>query len=109
MGNLRIELSVGLFILAGLASLSYLAIRLGDIELFGSQRYHLAARFTSASGLKQGAYVEVGGVRVGQVAAIKLDPATYEAQVDLALDPAVKLQDDAIASIRTEEIGRAHV
>ena len=35
---------------------------------------------------------------------ITLDPETYESVVRLELDPQVSLQDDAIASIRTEGI-----
>lgn len=104
MGNTRVEASVGLFMLVGLACLGYLAVALGDFEPFGSDRYSLNARFTSSSGLKPGAFVEVGGVRVGKVGAIDLDYATYEAVVRLELDPQVQLQDDAIASIRTEGI-----
>ena len=104
MGNTRIEIGVGLFILLGLGCLGYLAITLGDLDLFGAQRYELSARFTSSSGLKQGAYVEVGGVRVGKVGDIELDYASYEAVVHLELDPALALQEDSIASIRTEGI-----
>lgn len=104
MGNWKIELGVGLFMLIGLACLIWLAVRLGDIEPFGSDRYALDARFVSSSGLKPGAFVEVGGVRVGKVAGITLDPETYESVVRLELDPQVSLQDDAIASIRTEGI-----
>lgn len=104
MGNARIELAVGLFMAAGIAALLYLAVRLGDFEPFGSDRYALDARFVSSSGLKPGAFVEVGGVRVGKVAGIRLDPETYESVVRLELEPQVRLQEDAIASIRTEGI-----
>jgi phospholipid/cholesterol/gamma-HCH transport system substrate-binding protein len=104
VGNLKVELGVGLFMVIGLACLSYLAIRLGDLEVFGTDRYVLNARFVSSSGLKEGAFVEVGGVRVGKVGGISLDYENYEAIVQLDLDPGVKLQDDAIASIRTEGI-----
>ena len=104
MGNFRTELGVGLFMLAGLACLFYLAVSLGDFQPFGSARYPLEARFVSSSGLKPGAFVEVGGVRVGRVTAIELDPETYESRVHLELDPEVRLQEDAIASIRTEGI-----
>lgn len=90
--------------LLGIACLVYLAVRLGDVDLFGNERYALDARFVSSSGLKPGAFVEVGGVRVGKVADIRLDPATYESVVRLELEPSVRLQDDAIASIRTEGI-----
>ena len=104
MGNWKTEIGVGLFMLLGLACLAWLAIRLGDFEPFGHDRYRLEARFVSSSGLKPGAFVEVGGVRVGKVADIGLDPETYESVVRLELNPAVRLQDDAIASIRTEGI-----
>jgi phospholipid/cholesterol/gamma-HCH transport system substrate-binding protein len=104
VGNLRLEAGVGMFMLTGLACLAYMAVALGDFEPFGSDRYVLNARFTSSSGLKPGAIVEVGGVRVGRVGGIDLDYANYEAIVRLELDPRVRLQDDAIASIRTEGI-----
>ncbi len=104
MGNLKIEISVGLFMVLGLAALSYLAVRLGDFEIIGNDRYELDARFVSSSGLKPGAFVEVGGVRVGKVRGIDLDHETYESVVRIELDPQVKLQDDSIASIRTEGI-----
>ncbi len=104
MGNIRVEASVGLFMLAGLAALVFIAVRLGDFEPFGSDRYVLDARFVSSSGLKPGAFVEVGGVRVGKVRGIELDHETYESLVHLELEPGVRLQEDAIASIRTEGI-----
>jgi len=104
VGNIKIEFGIGIFMLIGLTCLSYLAVSLGDLEIFGSDYYALDARFASSSGLKKGAFVEVGGVRVGKVGAITLDYATYESVVQLKLDPGVELQADAIASIRTEGI-----
>ena len=104
MGNAKIEISVGLFMVTGLLALAILAIKLGDFELIASDRYEIDARFVSSSGLKPGAFVEVGGVRVGKVRDIRLDPETYESIVSLALNPEVILQDDSIASIRTEGI-----
>ncbi|MGB1884751.1 MAG: outer membrane lipid asymmetry maintenance protein MlaD [Gammaproteobacteria bacterium] len=104
MGNMKVEASVGLFMVAGLAALGFLAIQLGDFDWLGSDRYRLEARFVSSSGLKPGAFVEVGGVRVGKVNGIHLDPESYESVVGIELDPAVELQEDSIASIRTEGI-----
>lgn len=104
MGKFRIELSVGLFMLIGLLALVFLAVRLGDVELFGNDRYQLDALFVSSSGLKPGAFVEVGGVRVGKVLTIELDHETYESRVRLELDRQVELQEDSIASVRTEGI-----
>ncbi|MGR8920761.1 MAG: outer membrane lipid asymmetry maintenance protein MlaD [Gammaproteobacteria bacterium] len=101
---MRTEIGVGLFMLLGLGALVYLAVRLGDVDLLASNRYRLDARFVSSSGLKPGAFVEVGGVRVGRVGDIRLDHETYESVVSLELEPEVRLQEDAIASIRTEGI-----
>lgn len=88
----------------GLLSLSYLAIRLGNIGLFKQDTYSLQARFVSSSGLNEGAFVEVGGVRVGTVEKIEVDYESYESVVSMALDPRISLQEDAIASIRTSGI-----
>ena len=99
-GNL--ELVVGIFVLAGLACLAYLAIHLGKMEVIGSG-YKMHATFDNISGLKQGATVEVAGVDVGRVESIRLSPGD-RAQVILRLEPDLKLHDDAIASIRTKGI-----
>lgn len=98
------EFVVGLFMITGLVAIGYLAVRGGDLPVLGDDRYTLDARFRSVSGLKRGAWVELAGVRVGTVQRIRIDPERYEAIVTLALDPAVRLQEDATASIRTAGI-----
>lgn len=104
MRKLTVEFAVGLFVLAGIASTAYLAVRLGDLTVFAEDGYELTARFRSISGLKEGAVIEIAGVRVGTVSKIKLDPDDYDAVVHLALNPDVQVQDDAIASIRSTGI-----
>lgn len=106
MGDIRSRtmIIVGLFMLIGLICVSYLAIRLGEVRLFARNQYEVVARFTSASGLREGAYVEAGGVRVGNVAAIRFDPEDYLAEVTLAIDEGVPISTDAVASIRTAGI-----
>jgi len=99
-GNL--ELVVGIFVLVGLACLAYLAVHLGKMEVWGSG-YQIIANFDNISGLKVGASVEVAGVDVGRVEAIRLSPGG-RAQVTFRLDADLKLHDDAIASIRTKGI-----
>jgi len=99
-----LEIGVGIFLLLGLLSISYIAVRLGDVGLFGRDQYQVYARFTSASGLRTGAYVEAGGVRVGSVDSIRFDPEDYLAVVTMNIDTDVPIQDDAMASIRTAGI-----
>ncbi|MBI3091584.1 MAG: outer membrane lipid asymmetry maintenance protein MlaD [Candidatus Tectomicrobia bacterium] len=101
MASRSTETIVGAFVLLGLASLAYLAINLGNLSL-GAERYVVYAQFESAAGLKPGASVEVAGVEVGRVDEITL--AVDRARVTLSLAKSVKLQDDAIASIRTKGI-----
>ena len=100
----KIELVTGLFMLAGLMALIYLAIKMGDIGLPGKNTYQLKASFTSVSGLNEGSYVEAAGVRVGKVSKIEFNPENFLALVTMELDKDVKIQDDAIASIRTAGI-----
>jgi len=102
MKNINVETGVGIFLIAGLVCLGYLSVKLGDINLFGTRQYPVTARFSNVSGLKEGAAVEVAGVTVGKVSKINLD--NYEAMVELLINPGVKLQEDAIASIRTQGI-----
>ncbi|MBL7235022.1 MULTISPECIES: MlaD family protein [Novacetimonas] len=59
----------------------------------------LTARFISANGLKVGADVELGGVSVGRVTSIVLDPTTYMANVGFTVDRAVNLPADTSLSI----------
>ena len=104
MKKMNLEMIVGLFLLAGFASFSYLAVKMGDINPFASETYPLSARFTSISGLKAGATIEVAGVTVGKVSQGDLDAGEYEAVVYMDIDKQVLLTDDSIASIRTAGI-----
>ena len=99
-GNL--ELIVGIFVLTGLACMTYLAIHLGKMEVFG-QGYQVIATFDNISGLKTGAAVEVAGVEVGRVESIQMTP-DYRAKLKLSIKPGIVLKEDAIASIRTKGI-----
>ena len=104
MRKMNLEMIVGLFLLAGFACFSYLAVKMGDIKMFHNETYPVTARFISISGLKEGSVIELAGVNVGKVARIELDPGDYEAVVHMNIDKSVKLQDDSIASIRTAGI-----
>jgi phospholipid/cholesterol/gamma-HCH transport system substrate-binding protein len=104
MNKMNLEMIVGLFLLAGFASFSWLAIKMGDIKFFMEDTYPVTARFISISGLKEGATVELAGVKVGKVSGIHLDGGEYEAVVELNISNEVRLQDDSIASIRTAGI-----
>jgi phospholipid/cholesterol/gamma-HCH transport system substrate-binding protein len=102
MNRLTTETAVGMFIIIGLLCLAYLSVKLGDVNIFGTKQYVVKARFANVSGLKEGAEVDIAGVPVGKVSKISLDD--YQALVDLLINPSVRLQEDSIASIRTQGI-----
>jgi phospholipid/cholesterol/gamma-HCH transport system substrate-binding protein len=98
VNHTRTEISVGIFVLIGMACLAYLAIRLGKLELYGAHGYVLFADFASVAGLKPGDPVEIAGVKVGRVEGMAL--AEDKARLTLRLNDGVKLQEDVIASVR---------
>ncbi|MEJ2092743.1 MAG: outer membrane lipid asymmetry maintenance protein MlaD [Syntrophobacterales bacterium] len=102
MSKGKVEMSVGIFVLIGLACLIYLAVHLGKMEVFG-KGYQVSASFDNISGLKTGAAVEVAGVDVGRVESIAVTPDN-RAKLELSINPNIVLKEDAIASIRTKGI-----
>jgi phospholipid/cholesterol/gamma-HCH transport system substrate-binding protein len=95
------ELSVGVFVLIGLICVAYLTIRLGKMEILGGEYYSVTARFTSVSGLKRGAVVDIAGVQIGRVDAIELDVESMLAVVHMKIKKGVPLADDVSAAVRT--------
>lgn len=100
--TLSVEFFVGLFAVITMVASSYLAVGLGDLEVFGSTRYEIFAEFDSVSGLKPGASVEIAGVQVGTVTKIELKESV--AMLSLAIDANTKILEDDQALIRTKGI-----
>lgn len=81
-----LEVSVGLFVLLGVAALFYLAIQVSNIaEYRDRDTYRVVAYFDHIGGLKVRAPVTVSGVRIGRVAQIAYDPERFQARVTLAI------------------------
>jgi len=99
MQRLNIETAVGLFVLLGIASLAWLSIKLGKLEIVGGDYVPVHAEFASVSGLKKGVSVEIAGGDSGKVESITLDD--YKADVLMKIRTGVRLPEDTIASIRT--------
>jgi phospholipid/cholesterol/gamma-HCH transport system substrate-binding protein len=99
MKKFDLELTVGLFIIAGIICIGYLSVQLGKMEVLGEKGYEVYATFSTIGGLKTGSSIEIAGVNVGRVKKITLD--NYQARVVLNLPWSVKVQEDAIASVKT--------
>ena len=83
----RLEFAVGAFLVLALASLLVLAIASTNKKFgFGSSSYELTANFTNLGQLRPQAPVKIGGVVIGQVSAIELNPTTFESVVTLSIN-----------------------
>ncbi len=109
MKKFDLEITVGFFLLLGILSLAYISINLGKIEIVGRNAYVVYAEFEKAGGIKPKAIVEIAGVEVGTVKSVHIT-SDYRAQVVIEIDKNIKLQEDAIASIKTKGlIGEQYV
>ncbi len=76
----------------------------------GRDNYKVGAVFGRVDGVKVGSEVRIAGVKVGTVAGNSLDPQTYEANVELAIDRNVSIPQDSIAKVASDGIlGGAHI
>ena len=64
--------------------------------------YLLVAKFPSVAGVTPGTDVKLAGIKVGRVAAQRLDPQSYQAVLELSIDKALKLPIDSSAAITSE-------
>jgi phospholipid/cholesterol/gamma-HCH transport system substrate-binding protein len=101
MESKKTEFLVGLFMLIGILCVGYLTIRLGKMDIIGGGYYPVEANFTSVSGLRKGAIVDIAGVEVGQVVRIELDKEYFNAKVTLLIREDLELSIDTIASVKT--------
>ncbi|MEW5745765.1 MAG: outer membrane lipid asymmetry maintenance protein MlaD [Nitrospirota bacterium] len=109
MKRFNLEIAAGLFVLIGLFALGYISIKMGKLEVLGTQGYTVYADFERAGGIRIGATVEIAGVEIGRVKGIRLNK-DYQAQLELSVNRGIALQDDAIASIKTKGlIGEKYV
>jgi len=97
------DLTVGLFVAAGLVAIGYLSIQIGGLSYKGDGGLELYAVFDEIGGLKERAPVAVAGVTVGQVTGIALDDV-LRARVTLDLDAGLELPSDSSAAVRTSGV-----
>jgi phospholipid/cholesterol/gamma-HCH transport system substrate-binding protein len=99
-----LEFWVGVFVVAGIAALGFLAFKVGSFSgAEFSDTYKVTAKFNNIGGLTTKAPVNLAGVRIGRVAAIRIDPDNYNAVVEMSIDSRYdNLPMDTSASILTQ-------
>jgi phospholipid/cholesterol/gamma-HCH transport system substrate-binding protein len=102
MERTTLDLWVGLFVVAGLAAVLVLAMKVGNLSTFNmSESYTLQADFDNIGGLKSRSPVKSAGVVVGRVTAITFDNKSFRAQVSMVIDKRYQFPKDTFAKILT--------
>ncbi|MFT5450866.1 MAG: phospholipid/cholesterol/gamma-HCH transport system substrate-binding protein [Enterobacterales bacterium] len=103
MNTRKSEISVGLFIIIGIAALAMLALKVSNISESGSsESYQIIAKFDNIGSLKVRSPVRMGGVLIGRVTNIHLDSVYLSPVVTLSIFKLYnKLPSETSASILT--------
>jgi phospholipid/cholesterol/gamma-HCH transport system substrate-binding protein len=104
--NYRVELASGIFLLLGIAALLWLATRATDYgQDLGDDTYTISARFLNVGDLRNRSPVKIGGVTIGLVESITLDPVSFEAVVRMNVASRFnELPSDTGASVLTSGV-----
>ncbi len=102
MKRRSMDILVGLFVLAGIGALFFLALRAANLGAFVvNDGYELRAYFVNIGGLKERAPVRSAGVVVGRVDSIDFDTKTFQADVRLSMDSRYRFPKDSSIKILT--------
>lgn len=97
------EITVGLFMLAGLAALLFLALQVSGLSPKSAEStYTIYADFNDTGGLTPRGRVSMAGVTIGNIESISLNTDTFQARVAMAIRSDVdNIPTDSAAVIRT--------
>lgn len=100
MGGNLVETLIGAAVLA-VAGI-FLAFGYTTSSIGSDGDFKLIAKFDRIDGLTMGSDVRMSGIKVGTVIAQRLDPATYQAVVEMDIEQGIQLPDDSSAKITSE-------
>ena len=99
MSSNAIETVMGAVVLAVAGGFLYFAYNNSNVKPI--EGYSVSATFANISGISAGSAVRVGGIKVGVVEDLKLDPKTFQAVADLRISNDVKLPKDSSAAVKS--------
>jgi phospholipid/cholesterol/gamma-HCH transport system substrate-binding protein len=99
MANNAIETVMGAVVLAVAGGFLYFAYHNGNVRPI--EGYAVSARFSNVAGIGTGSEVRVGGIKVGTIEHLDLDPKTYQAVATMRIEDRVKLPKDSSAAIQS--------
>ncbi|MEQ5871068.1 outer membrane lipid asymmetry maintenance protein MlaD [Sagittula sp. NFXS13] len=95
------EVALGGVVLAGALAFGIYTVQSTGFSL-ARDGYDLTASFRSIEGVSVGTDVRLGGVKVGTVTDIQLNPQTYRADTVVTVSDAVQIPDDSAIVIASE-------
>ena len=103
MASNAAETLIGAAVLAVAGGFLVYAANTADVSVGGSA-YDLKAEFRAAEGLSIGGNVQIGGVKIGSITDISLNPKNYFAVVTMSIREDVKVPEDSIAKVASESL-----
>lgn len=102
----KIQFIVGLFVVITLGCFVYLSASVGFKYASNQKNYYtVTATFQNVNGLKTNAAVKIGGLTVGYLERLDLDPKTFEPRAFIKIDKRYnELPDNSTLSIKTNGI-----
>lgn len=100
MSTKYFETLVGTFVLLAACAFMWKAYQTADLgseSTFGT--YELNAKFSRVDGLNPGGDVKIGGIKIGKITDLELDPTTFQAVVKFRVKDSIKLPTDTSAEI----------
>jgi phospholipid/cholesterol/gamma-HCH transport system substrate-binding protein len=82
-----------------LVAATFLVFAYNGSQVHVEKGYVVNGRFSNASGISLGSDVRIGGIKVGVVSDLSLDPASYEAVVSMNVRNDTKIPKDSSAAI----------
>ncbi|WP_054179016.1 outer membrane lipid asymmetry maintenance protein MlaD [Trabulsiella odontotermitis] len=103
MQTKKSEIWVGVFLLVALLAALFICLKAANVTSMRTEpTYRLYATFDNIGGLKARSPVRIGGVVIGRVADISLDPKTYLPRVAMDIEERYnKIPDTSSLAIRT--------
>lgn len=103
MQTKKSEIWVGIFLLLALLAGLFICLKAADVASMRTEpTYRVYATFDNIGGLKARSPVRIGGVVVGRVADIELDPKTYLPRVAMDIEERYnQIPDTSSLAIRT--------
>lgn len=99
MANNAIETVMGAVVLVVAGGFLYFAYNNSNVKSIDG--YTLKADFSNITGINAGSDVRIGGIKVGVVEELDLDPTTYDAIATLRVKDDVKLSKDTSAAVQS--------